>query len=95
MKREENLWQRLTREGAASGGLYPGCPLVEILGNCRVLIEGHRGVREYTPDRIRVGVRMGCVEITGSELKMRCMTREQLVIVGCIHTVTMTRRDTK
>lgn len=94
MKQEENLWQRLTREGTVSGELFPGCPLIEILADCRVLIEGHRGVREYTPERIRVGVRQGCVEIIGSELRMRCMTKEQLVIVGCIRTVTLTRRDT-
>ena len=78
-----DIWDRLDLPGEQ----LPGEVLVEILGKNRVLIEHHRGVREYGPERIGVTVKYGVVQISGSCLRLRCMTDEQLVITGCIDTV--------
>ena len=69
------------------GEQLPGQVLVEILGKNRVLIEHHRGVREYSTERIGVTVKYGIVQISGTGLRLRCMTDEQLVITGCIEAV--------
>ena len=84
-----DIWQQLDLPGEQ----LPGEVLVEILGKNRVLIERHRGVREYSPDRIGVNVRYGVVQISGSGLQLRCMTRDQLVITGCIESVELLGRE--
>ena len=87
----EQLLQRLGRMGET--GFVPGVPLIEILGDSRVLIEGHRGVREYGDCRICVAVKQGCVEIHGEKLELRSMTRDQVVILGTIRCVAVTKRE--
>lgn len=88
MKGRDFLWERLDLPGEP----VPGQPLVEVSGDCRVLIEGHRGVREYSRERIGVRVNYGLVQVCGSALELRCMTREQLVICGRIDCVQLLRR---
>ena len=84
-----DFWERLDLPGES----LPGQVLVEIAGDSRVLIEQHRGVREYSREKIGVKVRYGLVQVCGSGLELRCMTREQLVISGRIDSVTLKRRD--
>jgi len=85
----KDLWERLDLPGEC----LPGQVLVEIAGDSRVLIEQHRGVREYSREKIGVRVRYGLVQVCGSGLELRCMTREQLVISGRIDSVTLKRRE--
>lgn len=84
-----DFWERLDLPGEC----FPGQVLVEIAGDSRVLIEQHRGVREYSREKIGVKVCYGLVQVCGSGLELRCMTREQLVISGRIDSVTLKRRD--
>ncbi|MBQ7129913.1 MAG: sporulation protein [Oscillospiraceae bacterium] len=88
MKGSDFLWERLDLPGEA----IPGQPLVEIAGDSRVLIEQHRGVREYSRERIGVNVKFGVVQVCGSCLELRRMTREQLVIRGKIDGISLLRR---
>ena len=91
MKGRYGLLDRLDLPGET----LPGQVLVEIAGENRVLIEQHRGIREYTPERIGVCVRYGMVEIYGKGLELRSMSREQLIICGQIDGVTLKRRMKK
>ena len=77
------------------GETLPGQVLVEIAGENRVLIECHRGICEYSPERIGVCVRYGIVEICGRELQLQCMTKNQLIICGRIDDVHLKRREQK
>ncbi len=86
-----DFWERLDLPGEQ----LPGQVLVEILGENRVLIEHHRGVREYSRERIGVCVRFGLVEITGCALELKRMSADQLVITGRIHGVQLRRREKK
>ena len=83
-----DLWEQLDLPGEC----LPGQVLVEIAGENRVLIEHHRGVREYSRERITVNVRYGLVQICGNCLELRCMTKAQLIISGSIDSVTLKRR---
>lgn len=73
---------------ADAGGLRPKT-LVELYGNERVLIEEHRGILAYGDEEIRVGTSFGVAVIQGTELRLCCMSRSQLVIrgrIGCVRT---------
>lgn len=62
----------------------PGVPIVELYGNRRVLIEGHCAVTQYTDNCITVKTSCGAVAISGHNLHLAVLTKEQLVIVGSI-----------
>ena len=65
----------------------PGRSLIEIVGCSRVLIENHLGVLVYGEHEIVVCVKTGYICITGAVLKLSMMSKEQLVVTGCIHEV--------
>ena len=67
-------------------------PIIEIVGDRRVLIENHQGVTAYGKEKIMVGVKFGSVCICGCNLEMMHMTKEQLVICGRIDSVSLQRR---
>lgn len=72
------------------GEIPPGWPLIEILGNRRVLIENQTGVCSYDRCNITVRVRQGLIVISGENLELREMTKNQLVITGLIFGVSLT-----
>ena len=68
-----------------------GLPLVEIAGDQRVLIEGHKGVLGYDDTKVCVRLSFGIVQVCGCGLKIVNMTKAQLVIYGQIQIVSMQR----
>ena len=86
---KHDLWDRLDLPGES----LPGQVVVEITGENRVLIEHHCGVREYSRERIGVKVKYGVLQVCGSCLELRCMTRDQLVISGKIDCIVLKRRN--
>ena len=89
MHGEFDFWERFSLPGES----LPGQVLVEIMGDRRVLIENHRGIREFSRERIGINVKYGVLLVCGSCLEVRCMTREVLVICGTIDGITLVRRD--
>lgn len=84
MKRQRDGIRQLVKLHDLGDGVLPGVPLVEISGDCRVLIEHHQGVIAYGDQEICVRVRYGILSVSGSGLRLARMTKEQLVICGCI-----------
>ena len=92
MKKRRDFWERVTSAADLPGEGIPGQSLVELLGENRVLIEGHRGVREYSREKIGVSVHFGEVCVCGCDLELIHMTGNQLVIRGQIQGITLRRR---
>lgn len=84
--------QMLADEADLPAEPLPGVPVVEVAGECRVLIERHAGVTEYSRERICVKVCYGLVCVCGCGLELTRMTRQQLVISGRIDGVQLLRR---
>ena len=66
-------------------------PLVEILGEGRVLIENYLQVLLYEPERIDVAVSFGKLCIRGREMVLKQMSCEQLVVSGMIDSIGLFR----
>ena len=92
MGKGSRFLEQLTQSADMSGEFLPGQSLLELLGDNRVLIERHRGVQEYSRERIGIKMRFGQVVVCGCGLEMIHMTREQLVIRGRIDCITLHRR---
>lgn len=73
--------------------VLPGQPVVELVGDRRVLIENHIGVTEYGTERICVKVKYGQLSVRGYGLELVRMTKAQLVITGNIGSITIDRRE--
>lgn len=69
-----------------------GQPLIEILGDHRLLIERHRGVLAYDTEQIMIKVRFGEITVHGCDLLLAKMSQEQLVVTGKIQGVAICRR---
>ena len=75
-------WKERLREPQGHG-LTPRT-LAEIYGKDRVLVEQHRGIVSYGTECIRIGATYGFLIVEGAELRLCCMSRQQLVIRGTI-----------
>lgn len=90
--KKRTYWNQLADAVQLHGEPLPGLSLVEIAGDCRVLIERHRGVLKYDRQQICIKTTYGCVMVCGSDLILMQMTRSQLVITGKIEKVSLKRR---
>ena len=91
MKYRDNVFNRLVLNADLPGEVLPGLPLVEIVGEGRVLVENHGGVTSYGCNEIRLKVRFGHLCVCGSGLKLARMTKSQLVITGKIDNISLLR----
>ncbi len=64
-------------------------PIVEIVGQSRVLIENHQGVLAYSLEEIEIKVSYGKIIITGNDLKLMQMSCDQLVVKGRIDSLAL------
>lgn len=83
--------RRLTDCTELMDEVLPGDTIIEVIGEGRVLIEGHHGVTEYGEEKICVKTRLTVVEITGCNLKLSNMTSNKLIVTGEISSVQLQR----
>lgn len=62
-------------------------PRVIITGNFQLNIENHRGLMEYTCDRVRVNTSIGVFRITGANLTIKNIAPDEIVIAGNIENI--------
>lgn len=62
-------------------------PRLTIVGNLQCYLENHRGVIEYTAEKVRVSVNGGEIIVRGRELVIRYMGNEEIAIDGSIESV--------
>jgi sporulation protein YqfC len=62
-------------------------PKITMMGNTQVLIENHMGVIEYTPQKLRIGVSFGEIEITGTEFFLKNILSDELSLQGRIESI--------
>lgn len=89
MNQRRNIWERVVMETDLPGETLPGYPLVEIVGEERVLVENHSGVTAYSCNEICVKVKYGHLSICGNGLQIARMSKHQLVVLGRIRGVSL------
>lgn len=91
MRKNAGILDKLALAADLPGETAPGQSLVEILGDRRVLLENHCGVTKYSETEICVKVRNGQIQISGCELRLMKMTKQQIIICGRIDAVSLFR----
>ena len=64
-------------------------PRATLVGSNRVLIENHRGIMEFTAERVRLASRDGDILLEGSDLTLAQAYGSSLIVEGCVAQVTM------
>jgi len=90
----KNGWMKKVANRMNSMDIHPGFPLIELVGDCRVLIENHCSIIEYGKERIVIKMKFGCVEICGNGMQLSQLTKSQLVVSGRITGMQLIRRKT-
>ena len=66
-------------------------PVLRLTGGNRLLIENHRGLHDYMPDKVLLAIKGGYVEIAGESLEVGSMTRDSMLITGKITNIAYKR----
>ncbi|MBM7623155.1 sporulation protein YqfC [Sporohalobacter salinus] len=59
-------------------------PQISMIGNMDLVLKNHRGIIEYTQEKIRVRINKGQVVICGEELIIANLTKEMVSVKGQI-----------
>ena len=57
-------------------------PRMSFEGNARLVLDNHRGLVEYTPNHLQIDTPAGQIDITGRRLRIRGISRDQIVADG-------------
>lgn len=87
MKQARTAAQRILSCADFPGEILTGVPVVELKGVSEAVILNHRGVIAYDEAEIRVASALGSVLVIGTDLRIRRMNRERIVLVGTIRRV--------
>ena len=88
---KRNVSNRLAESTDLAMVPTPTQSLVEIYGDCRVLIENHLGISEYSRQVVSVFTKSGILSVSGLRLRIALMTKNRMVICGQIHGVTLSK----
>lgn len=62
-------------------------PKIIMTGNIQVNIENHKGIIEYNSYAIRVNSSIGILTVTGTDLNIKNIVTEEIVISGDIESI--------
>jgi sporulation protein YqfC len=62
-------------------------PRITMIGNLQIYIENHKGILEYSKQRIRVHTKNGTLRIIGKNLQIRSIVTEEMIITGVIEQI--------
>lgn len=93
MKNSSSFWDKFTESKRCVNQAASNFPVLELAGDCRLLIENHFGVVQYSKDGIKVKLNYGKVYVGGSDLQLQQMTKERLLICGRIDIIRLERGE--
>lgn len=87
MRKKQRILERLVRQLDVPAESLSGAPRITMSGGARVLVEGHRGLLEYSAERV-AAAGAGCrILIRGEGLGLEIMNGRELVVTGKIWAV--------
>lgn len=60
-------------------------PKITLIGKSELFLENHRGIIEYSSQRMRINLSRGFLEILGNQLEIRALLPDEIKIEGDIN----------
>jgi sporulation protein YqfC len=83
----QSLTDKLARLFEIPGEVVGNYPKVTAIGRGEVLIENFKGIMDFGDGIIRINTNNGVITVTGSSLKIREITSEEIIIGGKISNI--------
>ena len=87
LKRIKELPIELAEKLALPDDILPGTGSVSITGGRHALVEGQRGILEYSEEKIVLALKRGKITVSGSGMKLKAMNGGEVLISGRIQNV--------
>jgi len=87
LKRIKDLPLDLSEKLRLPGEVLPGTGSINVVGGRMAHIEGHRGIMEYSEERIVLALKRGKLTLSGSGMNLRAMNGAELIVYGKIQNV--------
>ncbi|BCV25639.1 MAG TPA: sporulation protein YqfC [Firmicutes bacterium] len=84
MKRGVRLGRRLADLLEIPEDIVLDLPRVTLVGNLQLVMENHRGIVEYGPERVRLALAQGELVVSGSDLALVSLSEEEIIVEGQI-----------
>ena len=87
--RRPGLMERASQALDLPADLLAGLPRLELIGDCQLRMENHKGILSYRTEEICVSGGAFLVRIRGEGLDLKAMTGLELLVCGRIMAVTL------
>lgn len=84
MQRKNGLRDRLVSLLELPGDVMLDVARITMVGDMEMVIENHRGLTEYTPNRVVLTVPEGSLAIDGDDLRIGAISPDQIILLGKI-----------
>lgn len=83
-QRRSSLRERLVSLLELPGDAVLDLPRATLIGNVELVVENHRGLLEYKPNRVVLRLPEGKMTIDGEDLRIPYLSPDQAVLLGRI-----------
>ncbi|AKL95792.1 sporulation protein YqfC [Clostridium aceticum] len=90
MKKNEEIKKSLAEILELPKDIILDIPKITMVGNLQIYIENHKGIIEYSSNRIRINTKSGVLRIIGKNLLIKNIILEEIIIIGEIQQVEFT-----
>lgn len=87
MAQKRNLRDKVASLLELPGDVMLNCSRITVVGAKELWIENHRGLYEFTADKVVLSVPEGRLTITGDALNIGSISPDQLTLMGSIRTI--------
>lgn len=93
MQKRRGLRDRLVSLLELPGDVLLDVARVTLVGDVELVVENHRGIVQYTEDRVGLSIPEGTLTVEGEELRIAAISPEQVIILGRIRSLRYTPPD--
>ncbi|WP_303861815.1 sporulation protein YqfC [Alkalibaculum bacchi] len=86
-KKIENIKENVSDALELPKEITLNLPKVTMVGSTQIRIENHKGIIEYSESKIRVNSKIGIIVITGKNLFIRNIIKEEVLLEGKLESV--------
>jgi len=86
-KRKEAISKAMTDFLEIPRDLVFNLPKLTVIGRTEVYLENHRGIIEYSLNRLRISLSRGFLQIEGQNLEIKALMPDEMSISGEVHSI--------
>ena len=87
MQRKASFGRKLAELLEIPEDIVLDLPRLTLVGNIEVTLENHRGIVEYTPQKLRMALPEGELIISGEDLALVSLAQEEVIVRGRIKSI--------